>query len=188
MKLIDLFESFTYKGNLTWNGDIGYFDIGGFFYDVRVRMANPSELATLGPFVKNHTTLKVGNIDFAELDPETGKRTQTLTGNAGKYAMRVFSVVAQAAVEQQQKYQYDMLLVIAKDDDPAELIRRADTYDSLCYVIARRIGWYNTELIRSANTGAINAVYNTNLRSAILDIRKYLHDYYNVPLPEEKPV
>lgn len=134
LPLFDLIESFTFKGHIDWFDDVGYFSINDIKYVVSVNPASKNEEHTFAYFF--NPIPKVGNVEFsAIIDVDT---TQNTINQLGTSVFKVFAVVAQAVKHLINKYDYDILLCVAKRSaSPDNFESRSNAYESITNRIAK---------------------------------------------------
>lgn len=175
MKITDILESLNFTTTINWNGHVGTFVVGDNTYKVLIRPATEKEQQTFVPFFD--TPPKVGNVEFAMHLP-SGETTQDLTGTSGSDAMKVFSVVAQAAAEQVKINGYEILLCIAKQTaSPTNFENRVSAYETIVDRAARKAGMLSIRL-PSDPSSAVYVVYAVKHEENISAVNQHLADYY----------
>lgn len=171
MKLEDIIESLNYRATIEWSGDIGIFEINDQKFTMTVRPASAKEQQTYQPFFD--IVPKVGNVDFSCILPD-GQSTQNLTGLLGNTAMKVFSVVAQGVAELKQRYQYNVLLCVAKHDaSPTNFDNRVQAYEVIVERAARKAGMQSMKIVDRPDE-VVYAAFDHTLLTEINNIRLYM--------------
>ncbi|MCK9369692.1 hypothetical protein M0R04_07270 [Candidatus Dojkabacteria bacterium] len=170
--LLDLLESLNYQPDVNWDGDVGHFYIKNQHFSATIRPANPIENKTFLPFFPEKSP-KVGNVDFSMIT-SGDKTTQDTTGMMGSSAFKVFSGVAYIVSELSKKYNYDILLCVAKQKaSPTNFQNRVDAYDIITDRAARKAGMMHSKMWTSPGE-TVFALYKPSFQSGIVRVKTYM--------------
>lgn len=174
--IIDLVESLKYEPpDLVWNNDEGTFKINNIEYVASIRPATDTEKRSYSPFFNPVPT--IGNLEFSAVTPELG-RIQDTTNKAKSGVFKVFGGVAYIAEQLIKKYQYKIVLCVAKKKaNPTKFSDRVESYRNIIPRISKDIGWANTEMI-STNDETIFAVFHPAFSKGIQSVKSHLIKHY----------
>jgi hypothetical protein len=170
--LLDLLETFDYTTTISWNDEVGTFEVDNQQFIVRVRPARRDEQQTFTPFFKDLP--KVGNVDFSRILPD-GMLTQDTTGLSGRSSLKVFSVIAQAVQEQIKTHGYDVLLCIAKKRaSPTNFEKRVEAYQMIIDRASRKFNLFSMKLIETSKEVVFVLYTNNKFSDGLIKIQQHM--------------
>jgi len=177
MKLTDLVEMLTPGTvNIDWHDDVGVFVVGNTSFDATVRPARKDESQTFIPFF--NTVPNVGNIDYGATGPD-GIRTQDITGQTGKQTALVYSGAADVVRELIQRYNYEILLLIAKQtSSPTNYEDRVNHYSRMAYYAAKKFGMMDM-CLASQPSFTVYVIFKPEHLNNLTKVKHHLEQQHN---------
>jgi hypothetical protein len=175
--LIELLETLNYNPlDLVWNNDEGTFSVNDHKFVVNIRPATSTENQSYSSFL-NPVPL-IGNLEFSAILDDYSK-TQDTTNKAKSGVFKVFGGVAYVAEQLIKKYNYKIVLCIAKKKaSPTNFSGRTEAYRNIIPRISKNIDWSSMELISNENE-TIFVIYHPSYSDGIQKIKNYLIQYYS---------